>query len=1185
MQHKWFLKIIIVAVGLVAMSSFLFATAAQAQVTVTVDHDVDVDSNYEFFSTEIKATTYFEIIFDIEEGNGEDVKILLIADDDYDDAEVSGKTLTYYLGDDAYDSSSPSYEEIGMCLGFDIDLPAFTSLFVRAGFIDDDWDAYTWEGATITKVTIKMVADDYDDYVKVKFIKFKNILGDEHEDSQDFGDYDDLDDADWEDTTYSSLGGPTISTSDGTLYMRIFPFDYQGALITPVITSVEPTGGYNYEETPITLTGENFVNGATVSLVERPNPVSNCLDPAPNATNVTVAGNYAYASSPQGFSIIDIGNKAHPIDVGFYAGPVVSDMAVIGNYAYLITYSFVATAFSYSLRIIDINDKAHPNEVGFYDIPSDSISYYSIDPYSHYYQYKTSVYVLGNYAYVAAGSSKFFIIDVSDKAHPVLIGTYDTSDEAREVYVEGDFAYVAAGGLRIINIADKEHPVEVGFHDTSNGIDSTSILDFYVYGHYVYMIMSLTYFDWVWGGSHYLMIIDVSDRTNPIEVGTYTYKTVPSWYRDAATYYDVQVYVMGDYAYIADDDLRIIDITDKGHPIAVGLHETPGPACGLCVIQDHAIVSDGSLRIVDIDDKAHPVEAGFYGHPYPVQDISISGDYAYVAMGGGGFKIVNIYNKAYPCILGSCDTPGFAHHVHISGDHAYVIDSRYCTIINIQDKAHPFEEGSYAISGNAHSVDVSGNYAYIAADSDGLRIVDVTDKAHPTEVGSYPTPCAIDVHTAGNYAYVVDAKNGLRIIDIYDKGHPSEIGFYTIQHDGRDDTIHLDVAGEYVYVTFYVRDEVFLMILDVHDKASPSKAGLYHISMSNAIKDIMISGDYAYVISGTRGYGSYTGSSYPIDYYPWGYYPGYGISASNLRIIDIHDKKHPYEVGIYDSLDYHAGALDVSGDYVYVADGKDGLKIIEIKLGRMPCADVWVHDSQTITAAIPRGLTEGTYAVTVIDPRGLSGILPKAFTILDGPDATPPEITCPSDIVKTVSSAGKKVAVNYAATVTDESDLHPTITYDPPSGSGFGVGRTIVTVTAMDSAGNMSECSFTVSIRVRTLEGRMPMSSFALFGGAAGFLPGQYPGSVQYSGWISGDRYGSVSGGLPDISGMYIGLGNYQMSLLYPLGSITSHLQHPSVSGNWSLWNTPNYWSPYSGLRYPQDLWWSLSTSQSLLSP
>jgi len=599
----------------------------------------------------------------------------------------------------------------------------------------------------------------------------------------------------------------------------------------PVITSVEPTGGYKYEETPITLTGENFVNDAAVSLVERLNPVSNCLDPVLNANNVTVAGNYAYASSPKGFSIIDVGDKEHPINVGFYAGPVVSDIAVIGNYAYLITYSFVSTSFSYSLRIIDINDKAHPNEVGFYDIPSDSISYYSIDPYSHYYQYKTSVYVLGNYAYVAAGSSNFFIIDVTDKAHPILIGTYDTSDEALEVYVEGDFAYVAAGGLKIVNVADKEHPVEVGFYDTSKSSGSTSILDFYIYGDYVYMIMSLTYFDWVWGGVYYLMIIDVSDKTNPIEVGTYTYKSVPSWYVYAATYYDVQVHVMGDYAYIADDDLRIIDITDKGHPIEVGLYDTPGPACGLCVIQDYALVTDGSLRIVDIEDKAHPFESGFYGYPYPVQDVSVLGDYAYVAMGGGGFKIVDIHNKAYPSILGSCDTPGFAHHVHISGDHAYVIDSQYCTIINIQDKAHPFEEGSYDISGNAHSVHVSGNYAYIAADSDGLRIVDVTDKAHPTEVGSYPSPCAIDVHTAGNYAYVVDATNGLRIIDIYDKEHPSEIGFYTIQHDGKDDTIHLDVAGEYAYITFGVRDEVLLMILDIHDKAYPSKVGLYHISM------------------------------------------------------------------------------------------------------------------------------------------------------------------------------------------------------------------------------------------------------------------------------------------------------------------------------------------------------------------
>lgn len=157
MKHKWFLKVIIVAVSLVAMSALLCAPAAQAQtVTVTVDHDVDIDANYEFFSTEIKATCYFEIIFEIEEGTGDDVEIVLAADDDYDDADLDDETLTYYLGEDAYDKSSPSYEEIGMSSGYDINVPAFTSLFARAKIIGDDWDTYTWDGATINKITITM---------------------------------------------------------------------------------------------------------------------------------------------------------------------------------------------------------------------------------------------------------------------------------------------------------------------------------------------------------------------------------------------------------------------------------------------------------------------------------------------------------------------------------------------------------------------------------------------------------------------------------------------------------------------------------------------------------------------------------------------------------------------------------------------------------------------------------------------------------------------------------------------------------------------------------------------------------------------------------------------------------------------------------------------------------------------
>jgi hypothetical protein len=46
--------------------------------------------------------------------------------------------------------------------------------------------------------------------------------------------------------------------------------------------------------------------------------------------------------------------------------------------------------------------------------------------------------------------------------------------------------------------------------------------------------------------------------------------------------------------------------------------------------------------------------------------------------------------------------------------------------------------------------------------------------------------------------------------------------------------------------------------------------------------------------------------------------------------------------------------------------------------------------------------------------------------------------------------------VNYTATATDTVDPNPTVNCDPPSGSPFPVGDTIVTCPATNAAGLVS---------------------------------------------------------------------------------------------------------------------------------
>ncbi|MCY1076005.1 HYR domain-containing protein [Archangium lansingense] len=80
------------------------------------------------------------------------------------------------------------------------------------------------------------------------------------------------------------------------------------------------------------------------------------------------------------------------------------------------------------------------------------------------------------------------------------------------------------------------------------------------------------------------------------------------------------------------------------------------------------------------------------------------------------------------------------------------------------------------------------------------------------------------------------------------------------------------------------------------------------------------------------------------------------------------------------------------------------------------------------------------------------------------PDTTAPVLTCPASISATAPDANG-VAVSYApATATDDRDT-AVIEYGQASGSTFPVGTTTVTVTATDTAGNRSSCTFEVTVK------------------------------------------------------------------------------------------------------------------------
>ncbi len=67
--------------------------------------------------------------------------------------------------------------------------------------------------------------------------------------------------------------------------------------------------------------------------------------------------------------------------------------------------------------------------------------------------------------------------------------------------------------------------------------------------------------------------------------------------------------------------------------------------------------------------------------------------------------------------------------------------------------------------------------------------------------------------------------------------------------------------------------------------------------------------------------------------------------------------------------------------------------------------------------------------------------------------------------VKAKATSPNGANVSYTVTATDDTDTSPTIRCVPPSGSSFRIGRTTVTCTATDDAGNVATASFVVKVK------------------------------------------------------------------------------------------------------------------------
>jgi hypothetical protein len=363
-------------------------------------------------------------------------------------------------------------------------------------------------------------------------------------------------------------------------------------------------------------------------------------------------------------------------------------------------------------------------------------------------------------------------------------------------------------------------------------------------------------------------------------------------------------------------------------------------------IQSRSIATEDQIELVGIWPYGR-CEASAID---PARNIALIGN-------GETLQVLDISNRSSLSKMGEVRLEGSAQDIALSGNYAYLVTLSYLIIVDISDPNNPHEVLSIYEGGTVHSIAFSSNRVYLASDN-GLYIYDVSNPNHPIYQGNYPSEIT-DVAIWGNYALCVCAywefpehlekSYGVEVIDISFPAAPTLIGTFELEEDYVPREI--DVSGDghaYVCQSTDSHETGKVTVIDVAtDPGNPSEAGRY-VKSGVDFAGIALSGNYAYLfqngpcllvtldISNPKSpvyLGECVANCEYGDMGSSGNLLGISHAGGGFSLYDVTRPGYPFRLGNYDTPDTLGGignGISARGDYVYMACGSDGLRVMDV---------------------------------------------------------------------------------------------------------------------------------------------------------------------------------------------------------------------------------------------------------------
>lgn len=285
--------------------------------------------------------------------------------------------------------------------------------------------------------------------------------------------------------------------------------------------------------------------------------------------------------------------------------------------------------------------------------------------------------------------------------------------------------------------------------------------------------------------------------------------------------------------------------------------------------------------------------------------------------------------------IGRFSTLASANNIFVSGNYAYLADGTAgLLVVNISDPENPEFLGSYDTSGEALDVAVSNGYAYVADGSSGLAIIDVSDPYSPELKSTYSTGDARGVTTQGDYVYIANgSSNDLVIVDISDPEHPLKVG----SHPGYREMFDVYIDGSFAYVAVdrdvkrYDITNPSTPVMEFGYSGGPSPSSDIIGVHGNSEILALAAGPDGVIITDTNlvFFSRVDTSGSAADVFVDGNYVYVADGTNGLIVLDVATPSSPVEVLHLETAGDAVGVF-VSGGYTYVTEGSDSVEVFSI---------------------------------------------------------------------------------------------------------------------------------------------------------------------------------------------------------------------------------------------------------------